>query len=64
MASEKKDVERAYALLEDFVTAAEGLKAVASFEANIFLRPASLRIESFFAQAAEIMRNGHGGVIP
>ncbi|OAQ60612.1 Zn(II)2Cys6 transcription factor [Pochonia chlamydosporia 170] len=64
MASEKKDVERAYALLEDFATAAEGLKAVASFEANIFLRPASLRVESFFAQAAEIMRNGHGGDIP
>jgi NCS1 family nucleobase:cation symporter-1 len=64
MASEKKDVERSYGLLEDFVTAAQALTAVATVEANIFLRPASMRIESFFTQAAQIMRHGQEAPLP
>lgn len=58
MASEQKDVERAYRLLESFVDSAHALKAAGTVEANIFLRPAALRIESFFLQAADIMRRG------
>lgn len=56
MASERTQIESAYGLLESFVDSAKALKATGTPEANIFLRPAALRIESFFIQAADIMR--------
>ncbi|UNI15875.1 hypothetical protein JDV02_002362 [Purpureocillium takamizusanense] len=63
LASERRDIERAYRLLESFHGTMHALWDVDHVQINTLLRAATIRIDSFFAQAAEIMRSGGDGNI-
>lgn len=55
-----EQVERSYSLLETYHHALRFLAAMADENSMGMLRPALLRIESFFKEAVEIMRKGVG----
>ncbi|KJZ78658.1 hypothetical protein HIM_02049 [Hirsutella minnesotensis 3608] len=63
LASERQDIERAYRLLESFHHIIHELGKNESLQAKTLLRAATLRIDSFFTQAAEIMRHGGNGAV-
>ncbi|KAJ6440558.1 Zn(II)2Cys6 transcription factor [Purpureocillium lavendulum] len=63
LASDRRDIERAYRLLESFHGTMHALYDVDHVQVNTLLRAAAIRIDSFFAQAAEIMRSGGDGNI-
>ncbi|GJN86449.1 hypothetical protein PLIIFM63780_010029 [Purpureocillium lilacinum] len=63
LASERRDIERAYRLLESFHGTMHALYDVDHVQINTLLRAATIRIDSFFSQAAEIMRGGGDGSI-
>ena len=50
----------AFGLLDDFHDALQRLSTMADHSNIGLLRPAALRVDSFFAQAAKIMRAGYG----
>ncbi|RFU74228.1 fungal specific transcription factor domain-containing [Trichoderma arundinaceum] len=58
VASERGDIEHAYGLLETFHQAMNGLWDVSDEELTALLRAAKDRIDSFFSQAAQVMRRG------
>lgn len=58
MSSDPQHVEEAYQLLESFKKSLERLGATQQFAAKMRMRPAALRISSFFTQAVELMRRG------
>lgn len=58
-ASEPHDVEAAYRLLESFHQSLQRLGNTQNVAARLLLRPAVLRIDSFFIQAAELIKQGH-----
>ncbi|KAF3056693.1 Transcriptional activator protein [Trichoderma lentiforme] len=64
VASERGDIEHAYSLLETFHQAMNGLWDVSNEEVTALLRAAKDRIDSFFSQAAQVIRRGttDGGV--
>lgn len=61
LASERRDIERAYRLLESFHQTVHDLGDTDQAQAKSLLRAATLRIDSFFTQAAQIMRHGGDG---
>lgn len=63
LAAEPRDVERAYRLLEKFHQSLQRLGTTDDMAARLMLRPATLRINSFFTQATELIKNGHSRVI-
>ncbi|KAL7908462.1 hypothetical protein GGI35DRAFT_454221 [Trichoderma velutinum] len=64
VASERSDIEHAYGLLETFHQTMSGLWDVSNEEVTALLRAAKDRIDSFFSQAAQVIRRGttDGGV--
>jgi hypothetical protein len=61
LATERRDIERAYGLLETFHQNMNEFWDVSDEQVTALLRAAKDRIDSFLAQAAEIMRRGiHG----
>ncbi|KKP04944.1 hypothetical protein THAR02_02965 [Trichoderma harzianum] len=64
VASKRGDIEHAYSLLETFHQAMNGLWDVSNEEVTALLRAAKDRIDSFFSQAAQVIRKGtaDGGV--
>lgn len=58
LASERRDIERAYGLLEAFHQTINDLWDVDNEQLMALLRATKDRIDSFFSQAAEIMRRG------
>ncbi|KAL6692416.1 hypothetical protein J3F84DRAFT_383964 [Trichoderma pleuroticola] len=58
VASERSDIEHAYGLLETFHQAMNSLWDVSNEEVTALLRAAKDRIDSFFSQAAQIIRRG------
>ena len=61
LASDRQDIERAYRLLESFHQTMHGLWDPDVDQVTTLLRVAKLRIDSFFTQAAEVMRRGSDG---
>jgi hypothetical protein len=62
LATEPHDVETAYRLLESFQQTIQRLKSTENLAAKLMLRPTILRIDSFFIQASELIRNGRNVV--
>ncbi|KAH7120265.1 fungal-specific transcription factor domain-containing protein [Dactylonectria estremocensis] len=62
LASEPHDIEAAYQLLEKFHQSLQRLGATKDDAARALLRPAMLRIDSFFMQATELIKQGRNGV--
>jgi len=61
LASTPEQVHRAFGLLESFHDSLQRLREWADDDASLALvRPVALRIDSFFIQAARIMRTGMG----
>lgn len=58
LATEPRDVEAAYRLLERFHQSLQRLGATEDIAAKVLLRPVILRIESFFIQATELIKTG------
>ncbi|CEI65564.1 hypothetical protein FVEN_g8825 [Fusarium venenatum] len=58
LASDPRDVEAAYRLLEKFHLSLQRLGATDDTAAQVFLRPVILRIDSFFMQATELIKHG------
>lgn len=58
VASERGDIEHAYGLLETFHQAMNSLWDVGNEEVTALLRAAKDRIDSFFSQAAQVIRRG------
>ncbi|KAL6357282.1 hypothetical protein LRP88_07440 [Fusarium phalaenopsidis] len=58
LATEPRDVEAAYRLLEKFHLSLQRLGATEDIAAKVLLRPVILRIESFFIQATELIKTG------
>ncbi|QYT00068.1 Zn(2)-C6 fungal-type domain-containing protein [Trichoderma simmonsii] len=58
VASERGDIEHAYGLLETFHQAMNSLWDVSNEEVTALLRAAKDRIDSFFSQAAQVIRRG------
>ncbi|PHH62266.1 hypothetical protein CDD82_2024 [Ophiocordyceps australis] len=58
LASDRGDIERAYRLLEAFHQSVHELGDSDHVQVKTLLRAATIRIDSFFTQAAQIMRNG------
>ncbi|KAJ3534912.1 hypothetical protein NM208_g7347 [Fusarium decemcellulare] len=63
LASEPRDIEAAYRLLEKFHQALQRLGSTTDKAAEVLLRPVILRIESFFLQATELIKHGRTVVI-
>ncbi|KAF5611922.1 uncharacterized protein FSUBG_1949 [Fusarium subglutinans] len=63
LASDPRDVEFAYRLLEKFHGSLQTLGATDDIAARVFLRPVILRIESFFMQATELIKHGRTVVL-
>ncbi|KAF4595082.1 fungal specific transcription factor domain-containing protein [Ophiocordyceps camponoti-floridani] len=63
LAWERRDIERAYRLLESFHQTMHELHDYDNVQAKSLLRAATLRIDSFFTQAAQIMRQGGEGTV-
>ncbi|PFH56702.1 hypothetical protein XA68_16117 [Ophiocordyceps unilateralis] len=63
LAWERRDIERAYRLLESFHLTVHELHDYDNVQAKSLLRAATLRIDSFFTQAAQIMRQGGEGTV-
>ncbi|CAF3590032.1 hypothetical protein QX201_001997 [Fusarium graminearum] len=58
LASDPRDIEAAYRLLEKFHLSLQRLGATEDTAAQVFLRPVILRIDSFFMQATELIKHG------
>lgn len=58
LATEPRDIEAAYRLLERFHQSLQRLGSTEDMAARVLLRPAMLRIDSFFAQASELIKHG------
>ena len=58
LTSEPRDIETAYQLLETFRDSLQCLDASLQGPAKLLLQPIRLRINSFFAQAASLIRQG------
>jgi hypothetical protein len=58
LATEPQDVETAYKLLQSFQQTIQRLQSTGHLAAKLMLRPTILRIDSFFIQASELIRNG------
>ncbi|KAF5667675.1 hypothetical protein FCIRC_9833 [Fusarium circinatum] len=63
LASDPRDVEFAYRLLEKFHGSLQTLGATDDIAARVFLRPVILRIDSFFMQATELIKHGRTVVL-
>lgn len=63
LASDRRDIERAYRLLESFQQTVHALWDVDHVQVNTLLRAVTIRIDSFFTQAAEVMRSGGDGKV-
>ncbi|KAF4454108.1 hypothetical protein FALBO_15885, partial [Fusarium albosuccineum] len=63
LASEPRDIEAAYRLLEKFHQALQRLGTTTDKAAEVLLRPVILRIDSFFLQATELIKHGRTVVI-
>jgi hypothetical protein len=57
LATEPLDIETAYRLLESFQQAIQQFERTGDPAARLMLRPTILRIDSFFIQASELIRN-------
>ncbi|KPM35108.1 hypothetical protein AK830_g11468 [Neonectria ditissima] len=62
LASEPHDIEVAYRLLENFHQSLQRLGSTEHVAARLLLRPTMLRIDSFFIQATELIKQGRMGV--
>lgn len=58
LASDARDIEVAYEMLETFQHWLHSLEKMECEHARLFLRSARLRIDSFFTQAAELIKHG------
>lgn len=58
LANEPHDIELAYFLLESFYESLTRLGRIEHVPARLMLRPALLRIESFFTQASGLIQTG------
>ncbi|KAG5751035.1 hypothetical protein H9Q72_006608 [Fusarium xylarioides] len=63
LASDPRDIEVAYRLLEKFHQSLQRLGATEDIAARVFLRPVILRIDSFFMQATELIKHGRTVVL-
>ncbi|KAM0193040.1 hypothetical protein ACHAPA_004003 [Fusarium lateritium] len=63
LASEPRDIEAAYRLLEKFHQSLQRLGDTEDVAAKVFLRPVILRIDSFFMQATELIKHGRTVVL-
>ncbi|KAG7421284.1 putative transcriptional regulatory protein [Fusarium oxysporum f. sp. rapae] len=63
LASDPRDIEAAYRLLEKFHQSLQRLGATEDVAAKVFLRPVILRIDSFFMQATELIKHGRTVVL-
>ncbi|KAF4983832.1 hypothetical protein FZEAL_838 [Fusarium zealandicum] len=63
LATEPCDVEAAYRLLERFHQSLQRLGSTTDIAAKMLLRPVILRIDSFFTQAAELIKSGRTGIV-
>lgn len=63
LATAPGDVETAYRLLESFHESLRRLGRTEQVAARLMLRPAILRIDSFFTQATELIRNGRSEAV-
>lgn len=63
LAWERRDIERAYRMLECYHQTIHELGECDNLQAKTLLRAAMLRIDSFFSQAAQIMRHGGDGAV-
>ncbi|ODA83685.1 hypothetical protein RJ55_02200 [Drechmeria coniospora] len=64
LAWDSSDIERAYRMLESFHSTVHALWDEEYVEVKALLRVAIIRIDSFFSQAAQIMRNGGEASFP
>ncbi|KAG4266513.1 hypothetical protein FPRO04_13520 [Fusarium proliferatum] len=63
LASDPRDIEVAYRLLEKFHSSLQRLGGTDDIAARVFLRPVILRIDSFFMQATELIKHGRTVVL-
>ncbi|KAH8591718.1 fungal-specific transcription factor domain-containing protein [Bisporella sp. PMI_857] len=63
LATDPCDVEAAYRLLEKLQQSCQRLANTNNPAARLLLRPIMLRIDSFFTQAAELIKNGRSTVV-
>lgn len=63
MATDPRDVQTAYRLLEQFHQSIQRFGNIGDEATKPMLRPVMVRIESFFAQASELIQHGRVGLI-